>query len=51
MKSCVDCGDNINTDLIVWEGVAWIKTAQIMDQWRDIVDTMMGILVPQNRRI
>jgi hypothetical protein len=46
----VDCRNNIDTDLtdIVWEGVAWIKLTQNMDQWQDIMDTVMNLLYPQN---
>jgi len=28
--------------------MAWIKMAQNMDQLRDIIDTMMDLLIPQN---
>lgn len=46
----VHCRDNINTDLtdIGWKGVAWFKLAQSMDQWRDVLDTVMNLLIQQN---
>jgi len=28
--------------------MAWIMLAQNMDHWRDIIDTIMYILIPQN---
>jgi hypothetical protein len=40
--------DNIKMDLreIRWEDVEWIHTAQDMDQWQAIVNTVMNISVP-----
>jgi hypothetical protein len=42
--------DNIKMDLreIGWDGMNWIDLAQDMDQWRDLVNTVMNIRVPQN---
>jgi hypothetical protein len=33
-----------------WEVVDWIHLAQNMDQWRDIVNTIMNVTVPQKTR-
>jgi hypothetical protein len=31
---------------IVWEGVDWIHLAQDMDQWEDLVRTLLKLRVP-----
>jgi len=31
---------------IVWEGVEWMRLAQDSDQWRDIGNTVLNLLVP-----
>jgi hypothetical protein len=31
---------------IGWDGMDWIELAQDMDQWRDLVNTMMNLRVP-----
>jgi hypothetical protein len=31
---------------IVWEEVDWINVAQDRNQWRDLVNTVMSLLVP-----
>jgi hypothetical protein len=38
-------GDNIKIDLrkIGWGGMHWIDMAQVMDQWRALVDTVMNL--------
>jgi hypothetical protein len=33
---------------IGWGGMDWIDLAQDMDQWRDLVNTVMNLRVPQN---
>jgi hypothetical protein len=40
--------DNIKMELreIGWDGTDWIDLAQDMEQWRDIVNTAMNLLVP-----
>jgi hypothetical protein len=40
--------DNIKMDLteISWSGMDWINLAQIRDQWRDLVNTVMNLRVP-----
>jgi hypothetical protein len=42
--------DNIKMDLreIGWDGVDWIDMAQDRDQWRDLMDTVLNLRVPQN---
>jgi hypothetical protein len=39
--------DNIKIDLgeIRWGGVHWIDSAQIRDQWRALVNTIMNLSV------
>jgi len=32
---------------IVWKGVDWIHLAQDTDQWRDLVNTVMNLRVPE----
>jgi hypothetical protein len=31
---------------IGWDGIDWIDLAQNMDQWRDLVSTVMNLRVP-----
>jgi hypothetical protein len=31
---------------IGWDGMEWIELAQDMDQWRDLVNTVMNLQVP-----
>jgi hypothetical protein len=31
-----------------WDGVDWIDLAQDRDQWRDLVNTVMNLRIPQN---
>jgi hypothetical protein len=40
--------DNINIDLkgIGWGIMNWVDVAQDMDQWRDLLDTVMNLRVP-----
>jgi hypothetical protein len=40
--------DNIKIDLreIGWDGVDWIDLAQVNDQWRSLVNTVMNLRVP-----
>jgi hypothetical protein len=40
--------DNIKMDTreIEWDGVDCIDMAQIMDQWRALVNTVLSLLVP-----
>jgi hypothetical protein len=40
--------DNIRMDLreIGWSGMDWIDLAQDRDQWRALVNTVMGLRVP-----
>jgi hypothetical protein len=40
--------DNIRIPLreIGWEGVVWIHLAQIRDQWRAVMKTVMNFRVP-----
>jgi hypothetical protein len=40
--------DSTGMDLreIVWEGVEWMRLAQDSDQWRDIGNTVLNLLVP-----
>jgi hypothetical protein len=40
--------DNIKMDHIEigWGGVDWIHLAQVRDQWRALVDTVMNLQVP-----
>jgi hypothetical protein len=42
--------DNIKMDLleIGWGGVDWIALAQDRDKWRDLVNVIMNLRVPQN---
>jgi hypothetical protein len=42
--------DNIKLDLreIRWDGMDWIDLAQDRDQWRDLVNTVMNLRVPQD---
>jgi hypothetical protein len=42
--------DNIKIYLKVegWDGMDWIDLAQDRDQWRDLVNTVMNLRVPQN---
>jgi hypothetical protein len=42
------CVDNIKMNLreIRWDGMDWIDLAQDRDQWRDLVNTVMNLLVP-----
>jgi hypothetical protein len=44
--------DNIKIDLRVigLNGLDWIDLAQDMDQWRDFVNTVINLRVPQNAR-
>jgi hypothetical protein len=40
--------DNIKMDLreIGWESIDWIELAQVRDQWRALVNTVMNLQVP-----
>jgi hypothetical protein len=40
--------DNIKIDLrdIGWDGMDWIDLAQVRDNWRALVNTMMNLRVP-----
>jgi transposase len=40
--------DNIKMDLreIGWVGMDWLDLAQDMDQWRDLVNTVMNLRFP-----
>jgi hypothetical protein len=40
--------DNIKMDLreIGWGGMDWIDLAQVRDQWKDPVNTVMSLRVP-----
>jgi hypothetical protein len=40
--------NNIKMDLreIVWGGMNWIYLAQVRDQWRGLVNTVMNLRVP-----
>jgi hypothetical protein len=40
--------DNIKMDLreIGWDGMDWIDLAQVRDQWRALVNTVMNLRVP-----
>jgi hypothetical protein len=40
--------NNIKIDLreIGWDGVDWIELAQVRDQWRALVNTVMNLRVP-----
>jgi hypothetical protein len=40
--------DNIKMDLreIGWDGVDWVDLAQVRDQWRALVNTVMNLRVP-----
>jgi hypothetical protein len=40
--------DNIKIDIreIEWNGVDWIDMAQIRDQWRALVNTVLNLRVP-----
>jgi hypothetical protein len=40
--------DNIKIDLrrIGWGGVDWIDLAQIREQWRTVVNTVMNLWIP-----
>jgi hypothetical protein len=42
------CVDNIKMDLreIGWHGIDWIDLAQIRDQWRTLVNTVINLRVP-----
>jgi hypothetical protein len=42
------CEENIRMDLTaMWcKGVDWMHVAQVRDQWRALVDTIMNLLVP-----
>jgi hypothetical protein len=36
----------INLREIGWEGVDWLQLAQVRDQWRTLVNTVINIRVP-----
>jgi hypothetical protein len=40
--------DNIKIDLrgTGWDGIDWIDVAQVRDQWRALVNTVMNLRVP-----
>jgi hypothetical protein len=40
--------DNIKIDLreLGWDGMEWIDLAQVGDQWRALVNTIMNLWVP-----
>jgi hypothetical protein len=40
--------DNIKMDLreIVWDGVDWMDMAQVREQWRALVNTVLNLRVP-----
>jgi hypothetical protein len=40
--------DNINMDFtkVGWDGMDWIDLAQVRDQWRALVNTVMNLRVP-----
>jgi hypothetical protein len=40
--------DNIKMDLTVigWGGMEWIDLAQVRDQWRALVNTLIKLRVP-----
>ena len=42
--------DNIKMDVqeVEWEDVDWVKLAQDRDNWRDVVNMMTNLQVPQN---
>jgi hypothetical protein len=42
--------DNIKMDVreVVWDGMEWIELAQVRDQWRVLVNTVMNLRVPKN---
>jgi hypothetical protein len=41
------CVDNVKIDLreIAWGGMDWIDLAQVRDQWRVLVNTVMNLRV------
>jgi hypothetical protein len=47
------CKDNIRTDLgeIWWEGVGWMHLAQVRNQWRVLLNTVMNFRVQKRRGI
>jgi hypothetical protein len=44
--------DNIKVDLgeVGWGDVDWIGLAQDRNRWRDLVNAVINILVPENNR-
>jgi hypothetical protein len=44
------CVDNIKMDLgeVGWGGMDWIDLAQVTDQWRALMSTVMNLQVPEN---
>jgi len=42
--------EDIKMDLqaMIWEGMDWIDLAQDRDRWRDVVNAVMNLQVPQN---
>jgi hypothetical protein len=42
--------DNIKMDIqeVEWKDVDWVKLAQDRDNWRDVVNMMTNLQVPQN---
>jgi hypothetical protein len=40
--------DNIEMDLreVGWDGVDWMDMAQVSDQWRALVNTVLNLRVP-----